>query len=69
MSVRVLLGRLGRALPWLILGPFTGPLGWRMGHSMKAKKRILTLLYALAIVTTAAALTLGVSDAVFAMKE
>ena len=69
MSVRLLLGRLARALPWLVLGPFTGPLGWRMGRSMDAKDRILTLLYGVAIVTTAAALTLGATEAVFAMMD
>jgi hypothetical protein len=40
-----------------------------MGRSMESKNRILTVLYGLAIITTAAALTLGVKDAFFAMMD
>ena len=40
-----------------------------MGRSMDAKDRILTLLYGVAIVTTAAALTLGATEAIFAMMD
>jgi hypothetical protein len=36
---------------------------------MDAKNRMLTVLYGVAIVTTAAALTLGATEAIFAMMD
>jgi hypothetical protein len=69
MSVKLLLGNLARALPWLALGPLTGLLGWRMGRSMEAKNRTLAILYGVSIVTTSAALALWAGHALTALIE
>jgi len=57
--MKPLLHRAVRIAPWLALGPFTGLLGWRMERSLKAKDRLLALLYGLAIVTTSTMLVSG----------
>ncbi len=46
------------ALPWIALGPFTGPLGLGMARNMRIGNRALACLYGLAIVTTSFALAL-----------
>ena len=48
-----------RVAPWVALGPFTGLLGWRMERSLKAKDRLLAVLYGVAIVSTSAMLVSG----------
>jgi len=47
-----------RIAPWMILGPITGLLGWRMDRSIRTKDRVLVVLYGLAIMITSAELVL-----------
>ena len=37
-------------LPWLALGPVTGPLAWRMYRCIRAGDKVLATLYGVAIV-------------------
>jgi len=62
MEIRRVLRWGRRFVPWVVLGPITGLLGWRMGRSMRTKDRVLAILYGLAIVTTSAALVLHGKD-------
>jgi len=39
-------------LPWLALGPVTGPLAWRMYHCARNGDTVLASLYFVAIVAT-----------------
>ena len=39
-----------KALPWLALGPITGPLAWRMYHCIRAGEHALAGMYAILIV-------------------
>ena len=39
-------------LPWLALGPVTGPLAWRMVHCFRKGETVLAALYCVAIVAS-----------------
>lgn len=40
----------GSILPWLALGPVTGPMAWRMYRCIRSGDHVLAGLYAVAIV-------------------
>jgi hypothetical protein len=62
--MRIFLRKVIRNAPWLALGPFTGLLGWRLEHNLRARNRVLAVLYGLAIVTTSAMLVSGFGQSV-----
>jgi hypothetical protein len=68
MSVKSRLRLLAGISAWFALGPIAGLLGWRMGRSMRAKDRVLAVLYGLAIITTTAALILG-AERIFTVMD
>jgi hypothetical protein len=49
MATRAQLDKL-RLLPWLVLGPLTGPLAWRMYVCARNGDRVLAAMYGVAIV-------------------
>jgi hypothetical protein len=49
MAARAQLDKL-RLLPWLVLGPVTGPLAWRMYVCARNGERVLAAMYGFAIV-------------------
>jgi hypothetical protein len=49
MAARAQLDKL-RLLPWLVLGPVTGPLAWRMYVCARNGDRVLAAMYGVAIV-------------------
>jgi hypothetical protein len=48
MATRAQLDKL-RLLPWLVLGPLTGPLAWRMYVCARNGDRVLAAMYGVAI--------------------
>ena len=67
--MKVFIRRVVRVAPWLVLGPITGLLGWRMERSLIARDRFLAVLYGLAIVTTSAMLVSGFGHSLAALLK
>jgi hypothetical protein len=48
MALRSQIKKIG-LLPWLVLGPITGPMAWRMYACARNGDRVLAVMYGMAI--------------------